>query len=101
MPKLKHYGPGKRVNVWIPEKYLETAELIDNLSKFLQIALDQAPNIMAWAILEDIDPEKFKVRKKIDDVIDKYNKKYPLDPLTQKRTGKWPKASPPQPDSWS
>lgn len=87
MPK-KIFSEGRRVNVWIPPKQLETAEQIDNLSQFIQIALDNAPDIMAWAILREVQPEKYESGKKLEDVVDEFNKKYPLDPLTAKRLNK-------------
>lgn len=89
---------GKRVNVYIPGKQMETAVQIDNLSKFFQICLDNAADIMAWAILNNVDPEKYKPFKELDDVVDDFNRRYPLDPLTQKRLKKWPKNSPKLPD---
>lgn len=88
MPTLKNYGPGKRVNVWIPERQLETAEQIENFSNFIQIALDNAADIMAWAILKDVDPKKYNTGREVGDVIDEFNAKYPLDPLTKKRLNK-------------
>lgn len=86
-------GPGKRVNIYILQRHVETAEQIDNLSAFVQIALDQAADIMAWAMLKEYDPKKYNTDRKLEDQIDDFNQKYPQDPLTQKRTGKWPKRS--------
>lgn len=100
MPRLKYKKKGKRVNVWIPDKYMQTAVQIDNLSKFFQLALDQAPDVMAWAILKGEDPVKYNTGKKIEDVKDKFNEKYPQNELTQKRTGKWPKNSANEPELW-
>lgn len=100
MPKLKNYGPGKRVNVWIPERQLKTAVQIENLSNFLQIALDIAPDIMAWAILRDVDPKKYNTGRQLEDVLDDFNKKYPQNELTQKRQGTWPNNSPKKPELW-
>lgn len=88
MPRLKYKKKGKRVNVWIPAKNMKIAAEIDNLSSFLQIALDNAADIMAWAILQDVDPKKFSTNTKVEDVIDEFNQKYPLNDLTQRRITK-------------
>ncbi len=88
MPKLKYYKPGKPVNVWILDRQFETHSLIDNFSNFVQICIDIAPDIMAWAILNDADPKTYDTHRKLEEVLDKYNEKYPLDPLTAKRLGK-------------
>lgn len=100
MPRLKYKKKGKRVNVWIPERQLKVASQIDNLSNFFQICLDAAPDIMAWAILKDYDPKKYNTGKVVEDVIDEFNEKYPQNPLTQKRTGEWPKNSPSKQELW-
>lgn len=100
MPKLKNYGPGKRVNIWIPERQLKVAVQIDNLSNFFQICLDIAPDVMAWAMLRDIDPKKYNTGRQIEEVIEGFNKKYPQNELTQKRTGEWPKPSQPKQELW-
>lgn len=84
---------GKRVNVYIPGPQREVAVQIENLSAFIQIALDSAPDIMAWALLHDINPKVYDTGRKLETVIDEFNEKYPLDPLTQKRQGKWHKHS--------
>lgn len=100
MPRLKFKKKGKRVNVWIPANQMKTAAQIDNLSEFIQIALDNAADIMAWAILRDIQPDRFNTGRKLETVIDEYNEKHPQNELTQKRTGKWPQNSPPKPELW-
>lgn len=106
MPKLKNYGPGKRVNVWIPEAQLKLWEGIENKSGFVQIALNDAVGIMTWAILKKEEPEKYKRpadQIPIQDVLPKFNKAYPLDPLTAKRLGKetkWPENSPKKQELW-
>lgn len=100
MPRLKNYGPGKRVNVWIPEKQLKVAVQIDNLSNFIQIALDIAPDIMAWAILRDVDPKKYDTGRELKDVVEQFNEKYPQNELTQKRNGQWPANSPKKQELW-
>lgn len=98
MPRLKYKKKGKRVNIWIPARQMKTAAEIENLSNFFQIALDNAADIMAWAILRDVDPKRYHSNHELPDVIDDFNKKYPLDELTQKRNGTWHKNSPKLPD---
>ena len=100
MPRLKYKKKGKRVNVWIPDHQMKTAVQIDNLSSFLQIALDNAADIMAWAILRDVQPQKYNTGRKIETVIDEFNEKYPQNELTQKRQGTWPKNSVKKPELW-
>lgn len=72
---------------------------IDNLSNFFQIALDIAPDIMAWAMLKAHDPKKYYDLHKMEEVKDDFNEKYPLDPATAKRLGKWQEPSPKLPDA--
>lgn len=91
---------GKKVTIWLPPKQLKVAKQIDNLSNFVQIALDQAPNIMAWAMLVEADPKKFKNVHDIEEFKDEFNSKYPQNELTQKRTKKWPKNSPSKQELW-
>lgn len=98
MPKLKYKQKGKRVCLWIPGRQLKVASQIDNVSAFLQLALDNAPDIMAWAILSGVDPEVYHSHNKLEDVIDKFNIKYPQNELTQKRQGTWHENSPKLPD---
>ncbi len=81
--------PSSRVNIYIPNDLLPLARQIENFSAFVQISLEQAPDIMTWAILHDADPKKYHARAKMKDVVGKFNEKYPQDPLTQKRLGKW------------
>lgn len=100
MPRLKYKKKGKRVNLWIPDRQMKVAAQIDNLSNFFQIALDNAADIMAWAILHDYDPKTYSTGRKLEDVSDEFNKKYPQNELTQKRTQKWPKPSPKTPELW-
>ncbi len=89
-----------RVSVYLPPKHRVIAGQIDNLSNFIQIALEQAPDIMAWAILKGYDAKKYKVRGKLDDVIDEYNDKYPRDLEIKRKQGLWPKPSQPPPEIW-
>lgn len=91
MPRLKYKKKGKRVNIWIPEKQLKIAADIDNLSSFVQLALDQAPSIMAWAILKQKYPEKYYENKKFEDHIDAFNDIYPKNELTKLRDPEWNK----------
>lgn len=100
MPRLKYKKKGKRVNVWIPDSQMKTAVQIDNLSNFFQLALDQAADIMAWAILKDKDAEKYDTGRKIEDVKEEYNEKYPQNELTQKRNGTWHKNSQSERELW-
>jgi hypothetical protein len=83
VPRLKNYGPGKRVNVWLPEKHLKIARDLDNLSNFFQLSLEQAAGIMA---LDIIKQEKgLKQELPTQEEIDRWNKDHPQNPLTQKR----------------
>lgn len=100
MPRLKYKKKGKRVNLWIPDRQMKTAVQIDNLSAFFQLALDAASDIMAWAILQKEDPEKYDTKRQLEDYIDEFNEKYPQNELTQKRTGEWHKNSPKKPELW-
>ena len=82
--------PSSRANVYIPENLLPLARNIENFSAFVQICLMQAPDIMAYAILHDVDPSKYRLpRNDLKDVVDDFNEKYPLNELTQKRNGTW------------
>lgn len=100
MPRKKPERDGKRTTVWIPARHLQIHKDIENFSGFIQICMEQAPDIMAWAILNKHDPKKYHPRKKIEDVVDDFNKEFPLDELTQKRQGTWPKNSPPKQELW-
>lgn len=100
MPRLKYKKASKRTHIYIPDRQMKTAVQIENLSKFVQIALDNAADIMAWAILRGYDPTKYNTGRKIEDVVDEFNEKYPLNDLTLKRQGKWPKNSVTKPDLW-
>lgn len=86
--RLKHNydgDGGRRINIWVPERYLRTLDDIENNSRFFQLALEQCVGIMAWALLKDRQPEKYYDTEKYEDLIDPFNAKYPLDPLTKKR----------------
>jgi hypothetical protein len=83
MPKLKNYGPGKRINIWIPERHLKTLNQIDNKSQFFQMAIEQAAGIMG---LDIIKREKgLKQPGPTPEQIEIWNKNHPLDPLTARR----------------
>lgn len=98
MGRPKPEAEGKRINVWVRPAHLARHAEIENFSAFIQICLEQAPDIMAFALLHKVDPKKYHYRAKMEDVIDEFNEAYPLDPLTQKRQGKWPTNSPKLPD---
>lgn len=100
MPRPKTSNVGKRVIVWLPPKQLKVAKQIENFSNFVQIALDIAPDLMAWAMLKEYDPKKYNTGKKVEDVVDKFNEKYPQNELTQKRQGTWHKNSQNPPELW-
>lgn len=84
----QHFKSGVRISAWLPPKQRATAAQIENLSKFFQICLDHAPDIMAWAILREVQPETYDSGRKLENVLDEFNEKYPLDPLTAKRLHK-------------
>lgn len=93
MPKLKNYNPGKRINIWMPERSLKILDQIENKSNFFQLALEQAAGIMALAIIKE--EKKLVQNPPTTEVIQEFNTKYPLDPLTAKRidTNQWPKTN--------
>ena len=90
--------------MYIPTKQLEIARQIENFSAFVQICIDQAPDIMAWAILNKSDPKKYHARKKLEDVIEDFNEEFPMDPdnpltkINKERQGTWQTSSPKIPD---
>ena len=94
----KTFKEAKRVNVYLHPPQLEVADQIANYSRFVQIATDNAASIMAWAILKGVNPKQYHDTKELSEVIDEFNEKYPADPLTQKRQGKWQPNSPKLPD---
>jgi hypothetical protein len=88
--------PGKRVNIYLPPESVKIAKQIDNLSEFIQLALDQAASIMAFDII--------KKHKGIEsqppptqDAVDQWNRDHPLNPLTQRRMKKYGPAPNPIP----
>lgn len=101
MPRKAKSSQGKRVNVYLPPHSLKVANQIDNLSAFLQLALRIAPDIMAWDLLQQDDPEKYDTKRQMDDYVDAYNEKHPPDPLTAKRKDpQWQKNSPSKSELW-
>lgn len=102
MARKKPDVEGRRINVWIPPSHLVRHSEIENFSAFIQICLEQAPDIMAFALLHKIDPKKYyHNRYNVDNVVEKFNDEYPLDPLTAARQGKqkrWPTNSQKLPD---
>lgn len=90
MPK-KRFDDYKRVNIYLRKPQLEVKNQIENYSAFVQIATDNAADIMAWALLRKIDPKKYHSLHKLPEVIDDFNKKYPKDQP-------WPKPSAKLPD---
>lgn len=83
MPKLKNYNAGRRVNIWLPEYHDNIAKDIENLSQFVQIALEQAAGIMA---LDIIKKEKgLKQSLPTPEQYEQWNKDHPQNPLTTKR----------------
>lgn len=101
MPKLKNYGPGKRINIWIPERQLKLLQEIENHSKFFQLALDNAVGIMSWSIIKK--QKDITERAPTEEEVTEFNKNYPLDELTKKRLGKdkpWQSNSQNKPELW-
>lgn len=87
-PKWKKpTGAGKKVDVYLTRDVLPVYEQIENKSAFFQLALRNAPGIMAWAILKQSKPERYNDDrvKPLEQVIGDFNKAFPLDPLTAKR----------------
>lgn len=103
MKKLPKYGGGKRINIWLPNSSLVMWNQIENGSRFVQIALEDAIGIMTWALLMKADPEKYEKRiKNKAAVLGKFNEEFPLDPMTQARKGTKPSPaiSPPTQELW-
>lgn len=84
MPRLKNYQAGKRVNIWLPDRHVKIAKDIENLSQFVQIALDQAAAIMAFDIIQR-EKNLPKHKPPTPEALDRWNSDHPLDPLTAKR----------------
>lgn len=101
MPRLKYKKKGKRVNLWIPERQMEMAKNIENLSNFFQIALDAHIDIMAWAIMKKYDPKKYNIEYDDEKVLTEFNEQYPANPGVRARKDKWHKNSQKTQDPWS
>jgi hypothetical protein len=82
MPKLKNYGPGRRINIWVPERHLKILADIENKSQFFQMAILQAAGIMAIDIIER--ERNITHPLPTPEAIAEWNKNHPLDPLTAK-----------------
>lgn len=79
---------GKNVLIYLPKRHQKIAKDIDNLSNFVQLALEQAASIMAFDII--------KKHKGIEsqppptqDALDQWNRDHPLNELTQRRLNKY------------
>lgn len=101
MPRLKNYGPGRRVSVWIPEKHLKLWDQLENKSKFVSLCLEEAIGIMTFYNLKKLEPGKYDRVKQppLEEVLPEFNANYPLDELTKKRK-KCHENSPPKPELW-
>lgn len=87
MARPKGPNTGKRVNIYLPKHSLKIAKQIDNLSEFIQLALDQAAGIMAFDIIQR-EKNLPKHKPPTPDALQRFNEDHPLDPLTAKRLGK-------------
>ncbi|RTL04848.1 hypothetical protein EKK58_09495 [Candidatus Dependentiae bacterium] len=99
-PKPKKVGI--RTTIWIPGKHVDLWNKIENKSGFVQIAMSDAVGVMMWAIMKKGNPKEHHRAVDdldIDDVLPEFNKKFPLDELTQRRQNKWHKHSPRNHDS--
>lgn len=95
MPRgIRKLKPGKVATFWMPSEedptpwkrdLRRTWDEIENKSAFIQMALRQAPSIMAWAILQDMDDKKFPTPNHPPDTLEVFNERFPLDKLTAKR----------------
>lgn len=96
----KKTRPGRRVSIWLPAEHDKISKDIDNLSHFVQLALEQAVGIMAFDIIKQKKglPSKAPTQEQLD----RWNADHPLDPLTAKRKNKWPNTqpSPKKPELW-
>lgn len=93
-------GPGKRHNIWIPERYAELWAEIENNSKFVQLALDQAAGIIAWGLLKKENPDKYALDETPEpEELKEFNEAFPLDPLTKQRIESSPNSAN-KPELW-
>ena len=103
MSRPKAQNQGMRVNVWIHPRHVKLYKEIENKTGFVNMALDDAVGVMTMALLRAENPEKFTIKKKVEDYLPEFNEKFPLDPLTAKRLGKTktcPENSPPTHEAW-
>lgn len=84
-------------HISLPKRYKPIIAEIENFSKFVQIALDQAAGIMAWDLIKK--EKGYKDTEKLDDVKDEYNRAHPLNDLTKQRI-KPSESSPKTPELW-
>lgn len=90
---------GIRVNVYLPAKHRKIARDIDNLSGFLQMALEQAAGIMAFDIIKR--EKGYSQPLPTQEQYNEFNQNHPLDPLTKKRENKkCETSSQPKPELW-
>lgn len=88
-PKPKHLRSSV-VGASIGPKHRKIWDQIENKSAFLQLCLEGASSIMAWAILRDRDPDKYPEPKHPPDTLQKFNERFPSNDLTKIRRGKKP-----------
>lgn len=101
MPRKTKSYQGKRISVWLPPESRKVAEQIDNLSGFFQLALKIAPDIMAWDILNEEAGGTLDTGRRLENEIETFNERHPLDPLTAKRKNpEWQKNSPSKSELW-
>jgi hypothetical protein len=103
---------GKNVNLWIRSENFETYKMIENKSRFFQIALDEAVGIMTWALLKKKDPKKYyDTHRPLEEVASEFNDWFPAERMTKIRMEKakekervdkekWHKTSAPKQDLW-
>jgi hypothetical protein len=83
----------------VKSRNFRTWDEIENKSAFLQLCIDNAVDIMAWDILKKADPEQYDIpqEKPYEEIVEEFNAKHPLDPLTAKRLGKNTNGPKPEP----
>lgn len=90
----------KRVCIYLYPEDVKIASEITNLSEFFRIALKQAVGIMTFDKLMEARPDKYFMAEKLEDHIDEYNKRHPVDKLTEERRKQWRRNSPQKPEIW-
>lgn len=93
------------VHVYLTADANAIAVQLENLSKFVQIALSEAVGVMQFALMKEARPDIYYDVNKFEDLIDEYNAAYPADPLTKARKEKreaaeWLKNSQNEPELW-